>query len=335
MKSEQIQFISPGNAELVNIEIPSPAAGQLTVEICVSTISSGTERANLVGDPNVNPVGPGHVSFPRVLGYSSAGIVRAVGEGVEGFSIGDRVGLSWSTHTHFLNIAASNVYHIDDVPFEEAALWHIATFPMAAIRKCGLEFGESAIVMGLGILGLFAVKLLRLAGAAPVIAVDPVAEKREYALKTGADYALDPFAADFAETVKQLTGGGANVGIEVTGNGGGLNGILDCMARFGRVALLGCTRSSDFNVDYYRKIHSPGITLVGAHTNARPSRESHHGWWTTPDDIQAVKKLYQLGRIEFSSMIAETHSPAEAHDVYARLAAEKSFPLVQFDWRKL
>ena len=189
--------------------------------------------------------------------------------------------------------------------------------------------------MGLGILGIFAIKLLRLAGAAPVVAVDPVAEKREYALKIGADYALDPFAPDFAETAKRLTGGGANVGIEVTGNGGGLNGILDCMARFGRVALLGCTRSSDFNVDYYRKIHSPGITLVGAHTNARPSRESHHGWWTTPDDINAVKKLYRLGRIEFSSLIAETHSPAEAPEVYARLAAEKSFPLIQFDWRKL
>ena len=41
------------------------------------------------------------------------------------------------------------------------------------------------------------------------------------------------------------------------------------------------TRHSDFNIDYYRKVHGPGITLIGAHTNARPKSESHPGWWTT------------------------------------------------------
>ena len=335
MKTRQIHFVAPGVAELVTTEIPAPSAGQVMVKLAVSTVSSGTERANLIGDPNVAPGRPGAVKFPRILGYSSAGVVCAVGEGVEGLSVGDRVGLSWSIHSEYQNISAKNVFRIDDIPFEEAALWHITTFPMAAIRKCGLEIGESAIVMGMGVLGMFAIKLLRLAGAAPIIAVDPVPEKRAYAIETGADYALDPFADDFAETVKKLTGGGAKVAIEVTGNGGALDGVLDCMARFGRVALLGCTRSSDFTIDYYRKVHGPGITLIGAHTNARPVHESHHGWWTTGDDIQAVKTMYGLGRVEFSGMIAETHSPEEAPGVYARLAVEKAFPLVQFDWRRL
>jgi len=96
------------------------------------------------------------------------------------------------------------------------------------------------------------------------------------------------------------------------------------MARFGRVALLGCTRSSDFTIDYYHKIHWPGITLVGAHTMARPNHESYHGWWTTADDIAAVKTMYRLGRIEFADLVAETHSPEEAPEVYARLAAESA-----------
>lgn len=335
MKSRQIQFVAPGIAELKTIEIPAPAPGQVTVKLAVSSVSSGTERANLIGDPNISPEGPVPVRFPRILGYSSAGIITAVGEGVTDFAVGDRVGLSWSTHTEYLNIAAGNVFKIDDIPFEEAALWHITTFPMAAIRKCGLEIGESAIVMGMGVLGIVAIKLLRAAGAAPIIAVDPVPEKREYALTLGADYALDPFAPDFAKTVKTLTDGGAKVAIEVTGNGGALDSVLDCMARFGRVALLGCTRNSDFTIDYYRKVHAPGITLVGAHTNARPKHESHHGWWTTADDIKAVKTMYKLGRIDFASLVEETHSPVEAPAVYARLATEKAFPLVQFDWRQL
>ena len=129
--------------------------------------------------------------------------------------------------------------------------------------------------MGQGVLGLLALPLLRAAGAIPIIAVDPVAEKRAKALSAGADAALDPFAEDFADTAREITGGGARVGIEVTGFGAGLDGILDCMGRFGRVALLGCTRNKEFSIDYYRKVHAPGITLVGAHTMARPGQESH------------------------------------------------------------
>ncbi|MFR6641702.1 MAG: hypothetical protein ACLUSP_10635 [Christensenellales bacterium] len=69
-----------------------------------------------------------------------------------------------------------------------------------------------------------------------------------------------------------MTARGANVAVEVTGLGKGLDRVLDCMRKFGRVALLGCTRNSDFTIDHYRKVHGPGITPVGAHTAARPRR---------------------------------------------------------------
>ena len=250
---------------------------------------------------------------------------------------GDRVAMSWSTHSAYCLAWEGNVHKIisDSIPFSEAALFHISTFPMAAIRKCRLELGESALVMGQGVLGLIADLLLRAAGAVPVIAVDPVAEKREKALASGADYALDPFESGFAEKVHSLTDGGVNVAIEVTGNGGGLNGALDCMKRFGRVALLGCTRNSDFTVDYYKKVHGPGISLIGAHTLARPGSESSPGMWTTHDDVMAVQRLIAGGRLSLSGLIDEVHSPEEAPEIYTRLASEKSFPLVQFDWSRI
>ena len=53
-------------------------------------------------------------------------------------------------------------------------------------------------MMGMGVLGLVALQLLKAAGAAPIIAVDPMAEKREKALQCGADYALDPFEEGFS-----------------------------------------------------------------------------------------------------------------------------------------
>ena len=333
MKTKSIIFTSPKIAELVDEEIGAPSAGMVTVRILRTTVSAGTERSNLVGDPNVSPDPKTPVKFPRSSGYSCAGIVTAVGDGVTSVKVGDRVAASWSKHTNYYNLKESAVYKLPDtVGYDSGALVHITTFPMAAIRKCRLEMGESAIVMGMGVLGMVSVKLLRLAGAAPIIAVDPSEEKRKIAISLGADFALDPFAPDFAERAKALTGGGADVAIEVTGKGAGLDGVLDCMKKFGRVALLGCTRSSDFTIDYYRKVHGPGITLIGAHTIARPKCESHGGWWTERDDALAAIKLIEMGRLDVASMISEIYQPSDAPAVYTRLANEPIFPIVQFDW---
>lgn len=336
MKTKSITFTAPCIAELIESEIGAPQENEVQVKLVVSTISSGTERANLIGDPNISPPKGQGFGFPRILGYSSSGIVTAVGAGAEEIKVGDRVAMSWTVHTQYINMDKSRVYKIsDNTSFEDAALFHIGIFPLAAIRKCRFEVGESAIIMGMGVLGLVSIPLLKIAGAAPIIAVDPVPEKREKALSIGADFALDPYDPDFAQKAKELTNGGANVGIEVTGIGAGLDGILDCMAKFGRVALLGCTRNKEFTIDYYRKVHCPGITLVGAHTNARPDVESHGGWWTQRDDISAIRKLTEMGRIKLSDIIDEVQSPHEAPEVYTRLANEKSFPLVQFDWRQM
>lgn len=333
-----IYFTKPCVAELCKSDLRAMDDDEVLAKLEFSTVSSGTERANLIGDKNVRPSNKAaDVPFPRISGYSSAGIVVQVGKRVRSVAVGDRVALSWSTHSKYVVLSESNVHKIldDSISFSEAALWTIGTFPMAAIRKCGLEIGESAIVMGLGVLGLVGIKLLRAAGAAPIVAVDPVPEKRAYALEIGADYAFDPYDPEFARKVKQVTDGGANVALEITGIGAGLDGVLDCMAKFGRVALLGCTRDKEFTIDYYKKVHGPGISLIGAHTNARPKIESSRGMWTTHDDVMALQRMYRLGRLDLASMVAEIHSPEEAPEVYHRLATEKSFPLVQFDWSRL
>lgn len=337
MKHTNIVFTSPCVAELVEKDVPALGAGQVLLKIMTTTISAGTERANLIGDPNVAGRHAPEVKFPRQSGYSAGAVVEAVGEGVTRVKVGDRVAASWTKHAQYCVVPERQVYRLpDSVSFSEAALIHIATFPLAAIRKCDLEMGESAIVMGQGVLGQLAVQLLRVAGAAPIIAVDPNEAKRARALELGADYALSPFEEGFADTVKALTGGqGANVAIEVTGLGAGLDMVLDCMAKFGRVALLGCTRNSDFTIDYYRKVHCPGITLVGAHTMARPKMESSEGWWTEVDDAEALIRLIDLGRLSIKNLVEETHSPADAPAVYDRLAKNSVFPIVQFDWTRL
>ncbi len=335
MTNPNIVFTAPNVAEVVDKPRPAPGPGQVLVRTARTCISSGTERANLIGDPmvgtNVKDGAP--AIFPRQAGYSATGVVEAVGEGVASVRPGDRVAASWTKHAAFNAVPERQVYHLPDaLSFEEAAWTHIATFPMAALRKCRLEFGESVLVMGQGVLGQIAVKLARAAGAAPIVVSDPVPAKREAALALGADFAFDPSVPDFGERVKAVTDGGAKVVVEVTGVDRALDNALDATACFGRVALLGCTRHSNFAIDYYRKVHGRGVTLVGAHTMARPKNDSSGGWWTERDDAVAFLRLLALGRLSLAGFTDEVHPVSDAPAVYARLAAGGPFPAVQFAW---
>ena len=340
MNHKKIVFTKVNCAELLEVECRKPSDTEVVVETVFSTISCGTERANITGDANISITSEENepVVFPRSSGYSSSGIVIAKGKNVTSVEVGDRVVMSWSSHQKINVLEEKNVVKIwdDNISMQAAALCHIATFPMAALRKTRLEIGESMMVMGLGILGLMAVQFAHAAGAVPVIAVDPVEERRQKALKFGADYAFDPFDPGFVQKVKEVTAGGVNAAIEVTGVGAGLNQCLDCMAKFGRVSLLGCTRDKNFTVDYYRKVHGPGITIVGAHTIARPGMESSPGYFTQRDDIKAILKLCAAGRINLKDMIEEVDSPMNCTEVYERLINDKNFPVVvQFDWRDM
>lgn len=335
MKTKQIVFTKPYTAELLEKECLPPKENEVTVALEYSAISSGTEKANLIGERNgTNVSEDAEPVFPRAVGYSAAGVVSEVGSCVNDIKVGDRVVVFWGNHKKNITVSRNNVIKIpDEVSTKEASMALIATFPLAAIRKTRLEIGESALVMGLGILGIFAVQLLKASGAYPIIAVDPVKERRELALKLGADHVLDPTEENFCETVKRLSGGGVNVCIEVTGLGIGLVQALDCMQKMGRVALLGCTRSSKFEIDYYGKVHGRGVSLIGAHTMARPKVESSAGLWTDMDDLRTVLNLIKGGRLNFKDMIFEIHSPENAPEVYTRLATERSFPIgILFDW---
>lgn len=337
MNTKQIIFTKPYMAELLDVECLPPKENEVTVSLEYSAISSGTEKANYIGLRNgIDVAEDEEAVFPRTVGYSAAGIVTEVGADVNDIKIGDRVVVYWGKHKKNITISRKNIMKIpDEVSTAEASMAFSSTFPLAAIRKTRLEIGESAMVMGLGILGIFAVQELRAAGAYPIIAVDPVKERRDFALKLGADYAFDPTETGFIQNVKTISDGGVHVCIEVTGLGTGLIQALDCMKMMGRIALLGCTRSSKFEIDYYGKVHGRGISLIGAHTMARPKIESSAGLWTDEDDLRTVLNLIKGKRLNFRDMICEIYSPAEAQVVYTKLANEKNFPIgVLFDWNK-
>ena len=329
---KKIIFASKNNAVLTDVPERRIEAGEMRVKLAYTALSAGTERALLTGNEEG---GDGfRFGFPSSSGYSGSGIITDVGEGVTGFKPGDRVMVHGAGHQEFAVLPEKEFIHVpDNVSLEHAALTIIAGFSLAAVRKAKISLGDSVMVVGLGLLGLFAVQYARISGAYPVIAVDFSKERREMAKRLGADFVLDPSEPGHSERVKQLTHGGANAVIEVTGNPCALKQALSSTARFGRVLLLGCTRTMT-EVDLYHDVHQPGIELIGAHSGARPTRESHSGFYTEMDDCRVTLDYLSAGRLDFKPMIGEIHSPDEAHEVYSRLAENKNFPIgVVFKWQ--
>lgn len=342
MKNKQILFTAPGIAELVENEVSDELGPEhVLLETEYTAVSAGTERANLMGELNITPNkalrSPTPV-FPRALGYSGVGRVLKVGSAVKDLKAGDRAIISFGQHKKYNVMWEGQVFKVpyDDISSEELALCVISQFPMEGVRKLRLEIGESCMIMGLGILGLMSVKFAKQAGAVPLIAVDPNPERRKMALDMGADFALDPTEPDFAKNVKELTikGTGVDCVIEVSGNTKALKQALGCIRPLGRVTLLGCSRNED-TYDMYSDVHGPGVSIIGAHTNARPKYESMPGNWTARDDSMAYINLLHLGRMTMKDLISEIHSPEDAGEVYSRLA-ENKFPIgVIFDWKKV
>lgn len=339
-KRTVVLFTSLGTAKLTDVDLGELPDDKVLVRTEVSAISAGTERAMLLDAPNLGDQRTPCGLFPKWPGYSSVGIVEGVGKNAESVQVGDRVLAHWGgVHANYNQLTEANLLKIAnrELPSEHAVFAMIAGFSLNGLRKTRLELGESAAVVGMGILGAFAVALCRIAGGSPVIAADLSERRRALALSLGAHYAFDPADKDYIQKVRDASRGGVNAAIEVTGLSAALKQTLAFTAKFGRVSLLGCTRVADNDIDFYQDVHRPGIELIGAHTDARAKLESRPHAWTWKDDARALMDFMADGRLDMTKILSATYSPHEAPDVYERLAnAHADFPVgAVFDWRKL
>ena len=108
----------------------------------------------------------------------------------------------------------------------------------------------------------------------------------------------------------------------MTGNPDALNLALDFTARCGRVTLTGCSRTPTREIDFYSKVHKPGIWIIGAHNMVRPQHERRPGYWTMREDMALLLRLFSAGRIRPERLITDLARPAEAPRLFARLAKD-------------
>jgi len=331
MKKKQIMFTQPGKAELWEVEVPAVGADDVQVRMEYTVVSGGTERAVLLGMNNTAQ------KFPCSLGYCGVGRVTAIGDQVKSVAVGDRVLVYHGNHASYNMRKEDEITKVEDDSIDslDAAFVIIASMGLGGVRKLELELGESAMVMGLGLLGIFALQFCRLSGANPVIAADLNPERRELALKLGADYAFDPSDPDFVAKVKAVTKGrGVNGCVEVTGISAAMMQALECASWMGRISLLGCTRVSDSAVDYYQQVHRPGVKLIGAHNFVRPKFESYPHHWTHHDDCRAILDMIASGRVQVAPIRSRVVLPESAPEIFTQLADDPHFPLgTVFSWQ--
>ena len=333
MKSKKILFTNVHKAEFLEVELKELQDNEVLTEMEYTVVSGGTERANLMGMANTSQ------RYPKSMGYCGVGRVCAIGSAVTGVAVGDRVLVYHGYHMKYNIRPESDVTKVEDdsISSLDAAFVIIASMGLGGVRKLEVELGESAMVMGLGLLGIFSVQFLRLSGAYPIIAADLNPDRRALALKLGADYAFDPSAPDFVEQVKAVTKGkGVRATVEVTGVSVAMKQALECASWQGRISLLGCTRVSDCAVDYYRQVHRPGVTLIGAHNFVRPKVESYPHHWTHQDDCKAILDLIAAGRVQVAPIVSRVVSPEDAPAIYDQLCDDPAFPMgTVFDWRNI
>ena len=161
MKSQAVVWPAQGLAAIEEIELHEPGSGEVLLEAECTLISPGTERAFLLSLPNAAG------RYPARPGYNFVGRVKAVGAGVEGVAVGDRVAASASHAAHALASPGRMVPVPEELDAEAAVFFNMATIALQGMRRAHIELGESVAVVGQGLIGLLALQFCRLQGDCP------------------------------------------------------------------------------------------------------------------------------------------------------------------------
>ena len=260
-----VRFHQTGTPDvLVYEEVPDAIAGPGEILIRVDAVGlnyADTMRRRGEDYPEASPT-------PFTLGIEVAGTVAALGEGVTEPAVGTPVLATPGAggYAQYIAVPAPMVIPLPDGfdAVNAAALVAHGMTAAIALRKSGrLVAGETVLIEGAaGGLGSFLVQLAKLYGAGKVIAAASTPEKRAIAEKLGADASVDYSQPDWAERVKELTGGrGVDLLMETAG-GDNVNRALDALAPFGRMVYLGQSSGKSAQIDPWR-LTSHNHSVIG------------------------------------------------------------------------
>jgi L-iditol 2-dehydrogenase len=250
-------------------DIPEPAVG--AQDLLIKVKACGICGSDVHGYDGTT----GRRIPPLVMGHEAAGIVTKIGAEVHSFRVGDRVtfdstiscgkcffcgkgdvnlcnnrqvlGVSCGDYrrdgafAEYVSVPQHIAYALpDSFPFEKAALIEAVSIAVHAARITGIQPGDSAVVIGAGMIGLLAVQAFRVYGCSRVIAVDLEESKLALARQLGADETLLATDPDLLEKLKSSTDGrGPDIAVEVVGVQKSIPTAINSVRRGGTVTLVG------------------------------------------------------------------------------------------------
>ncbi|MCZ2821709.1 zinc-binding dehydrogenase [Modestobacter sp. VKM Ac-2977] len=313
---------------VTEVPVPTPGPGEVLVRVRAAGVC--LSDVHLI-EGELTPL------FLRgdtvTLGHEVAGTVAALGAGVTGWADDQRVLLQAGEERHgvvhtrgvdydggwaqYAVARADTLVAVpDDLPLEQACIVPDAvSTPWAAITAtAGVRPAQPVGVWGIGGLGAHGVQLLRLAGAAPIIAVDPVPAARERALQFGADLALDPADDDLVGQVRAATGGaGLAFAFDFAGVAAVRQQAVRALGAGGALVLVGLTRQP-LTIEDGTAFSYFGQRVLG-----------HYG--SMPEHVLELVQLVRHHRIDFARSVSDTLPLSEAATAVDRLSRKEGNPI--------
>jgi len=285
--SKVLMCRTPETLEWVTREDPSPAEGQVSLRSVFSAAKHGTDLAFYKGsafergtfDPELELFNKEQQDFFAMgIGNMVVGEITQVGPGVSDLAAGDRAAASAPfADVHLLSAQACRKVPAG-VPVESAVCLDPAVCALGAVRDGSVRVGDRVAVFGMGAIGLCTIQVARFAGAASVIAVDPLSHRRDAASTLGADIVLDPLSSDAGLEIKKATANrGADVIIDFSGS---MNALQDALRG---IAFGGCVVAGSFpkpypaGLDFGAEAHLNVPNLVFSRSFSDPNRD-HPRW---------------------------------------------------------
>lgn len=314
--------------QLDEVPIPEPGPDQVLIKVAAAGVC--LSDVHLI-DGTLTPL---YLQGDVVtLGHEVAGTVHTLGPGVTSATVGDRVLLQageirgGTIYTRGVDYdggwAEYAVAHVDtlvpipdDLPFEQACFIPDAvSTPWAAVTATGaIRAGEAVGVWGVGGLGAHGVQLLRLVGAAPIIAIDPLEAARTRALEFGADLAFDPADPDLRAKVFMATNGmGLAAAFDFAGVAAVREQAIVCLGRDGRLVLVGLTDKP--------------ITITGGTAFSYFAQQLRGHYGSQPEHVVELVKLQRLHRIDFARSVSAVMPLADAEKAVQALESKQGNPI--------
>ena len=331
MKARQAVLVEPFKVAIREVDLPAPAANQILVECEASAISAGTELAVYTGTHQwlKDPKMPDW-KFPFRPGYSAAGKVVAVGSEINGWLPGQRVCYPGNHATHELLTIGHERGRLwkmpDGLAFDKAALACISRYGFGGVLRAGLTLGRSVAVLGLGIIGQFALRSALAAGCHPVVGIDSVVMRRESAKAAGAAHVIDPSGLDAKTALGDFLGTrGAEVVVDATGAPAAVPVAMSLACDAGQVVVVGSPRGLAQNVNFYDDLHRRYINVCGAHGNMlfEPAHTRLAGDWDINKAQNWLLAAFASGRMSTEKLVTHFISPEGIGAAYEGLLKNK------------